>query len=281
MMEKLSTNFKTLPVVRDLKLVFISSMIVAFMMTFASVAGLVYTSSIYTSEELLQSFVSNDVINLIIGLPILLGSMWLAWRGKLIGLLFWPGAIFYVIYNYIVYTLAMPIIPIFILYPALVLISILLLIWLLTSFNGKSIQEYLEGKVRERFAGGILAGFGGLFFLRAVALIFSALSSQTSIANTELALHIADIILSLALVIGGVALWRRQALGYMAGLGLLFMASMLFIGLILLMLLQPTLTGAPIVYSDLLVITFMGMICFIPFGLFVRGVLSKKTCDSK
>jgi hypothetical protein len=34
-----------------------------------------------------------------IGLPILRGSMGLARRGKLLGLLLWPGALFYVLYH--------------------------------------------------------------------------------------------------------------------------------------------------------------------------------------
>jgi hypothetical protein len=38
--------------------------------------------------------VANNVGNLVIGLAILLGAMGLARRGRLIGLLFWPGALF-------------------------------------------------------------------------------------------------------------------------------------------------------------------------------------------
>jgi hypothetical protein len=49
------------------------------------------------------------VVNLLIGLPILLGSMWLARRGQLIGLFLWPGALLFVLYNDIIYVFAMPI----------------------------------------------------------------------------------------------------------------------------------------------------------------------------
>jgi hypothetical protein len=49
---------------------------------------------------------------------------------------------------------------------------------------------------------------------------------------------------------------------------------MLFIGLIIFLLLQPFLTTAPFVLVDVVVIFIMGMICFIPFALFVRGVVS-------
>jgi hypothetical protein len=67
-------------------------------------------------------------------------------------------------------------------------------------------------------------------------------------------------------------LWRKQALGYVAGAGLLFQTSMLFVGLILVLLLQPLLTNAPFALADVLVVLAMGLIAFIPFGLFLRGL---------
>ena len=95
-------------------------------------------------------------------------------------------------------------------------------------------------------------------------------------AETELALQIADVVITPAWVIGGILLWRRQALGYVTGLGLLFQASMLFIALIIFLLLQPFLTTAPFVLVDVVVIFVMGLICFVPFALFVRGMVSKR-----
>ena len=66
----------------------------------------------------------------------------------------------------------------------------------------------------------------------------------------------------------------------MAGLGLLFQASMLFIGLIIFLLLQPILTQAPLALVDIVVVFVMGLICFIPFGLFLRGAKGGQTKSS-
>jgi hypothetical protein len=68
-------------------------------------------------------------------------------------------------------------------------------------------------------------------------------------------------------------LLRQQALGYVGGTGLLFLGSMLFVGLILFLLLQPLLTDAQFVLTDIIVTFVMGLICFIPFGFFLRGVI--------
>ena len=77
-------------------------------------------------------------------------------------------------------------------------------------------------------------------------------------------------------IIGGVLLWRRKALGYVVGLGLLFQASMLFIGLITLFLLQPLISGNRFRPNDVLVVFAMGLICFVPFALFARGATLKQ-----
>jgi len=264
----------SLPTRRNLTLIYALSFIIAILMAAASVTGLVHRAVIYPTDDLLQSFVSNDVVNLLIGLPILLGSMWSARRGKLIGLLLWPGALFFVLYNYMVYVFAMPLNVAFLLHLTLVTLSAYTIIGLIASIDGEAVQQRLTGSVPERVAGGILAGLGLLFFVRVIGVIVSALTSQTPIAETELALHVSDFLITPAWVIGGVLLWRRKEFGYVTGLGLLFQASMLFIGLIIFLLLQPFLTAAPFVLADVVVIFILGLICFIPFALFVRGVVS-------
>jgi hypothetical protein len=279
-MNKDQARNASLPVKHNLTLIYALSFIIAILMAAASVAGLLCQTSVYPTDELLQSFLPNDVANLLIGLPMLLASMWLTRRGKLIGLLFWPGALFFVLYNDIVYVFAMPLNLAFLAHLALVMLSVYTLIGLLTSIDGKVVQQRLSGTVPERLAGGILAGLGLLFFLIVIGTIVNAFISHTQIAETELALHIADFLITPAWVVCGVLLWQRKAFGYVAGLGLLFQASMLFIGLIIVLLLRPFLTAAPFSLVDVVVIFVMGLICFIPFTLFIRGLLLDRNSSS-
>ena len=265
-----------LPIRRSIAWAYALSFVIAVLMAAASVAGLLYRDVIYPTEELLDSFVSNDVVILAIGLPILLGSMWLARRGKLIGLLLWPGALFSVLYNYIVYVFAMPLNMAFLLHLALVTLSVYTNKGLVASIDGKAVRRRLIGAVSERAAGGVLTGLGLLFIFRVIGAMANALAGQAPIAETELALHISDFVIAPAWIIGGVLLWRREPFGYVAGLGLLFQGSMLFIGLIVFLLLRPFLTSAPFVLLDVVVISVLGLICFIPFALFVRGVVSNR-----
>lgn len=279
----MNTNQKdtaNLPIRCNLTLAYAISLVIAALMAIASVAGLLYQTIIYPTDELLQSFVTNDVVNLFIGLPILLGSMWLARRGKLIGLLFWPGALFFVFYTYIVYVLSMPLNVAFLLHLTLVTLSAYTMIGLVASIDGKTVQKRLTGAVPERVGGGVLVGLGILFFVRVIVVMVNAIIDQAPVPATEIALNVSDFLIAPALVIGGVLLWQCKSLGYVTGLGLLFQASMLFIGLIFILILRPFMTTAQFVLSDVLVVFVMGMVCFIPFALFVRGAASKRNPSS-
>ena len=263
-----------LPTRRPLTLIYALSLVIALLMAAASLLGLLYRTVTYPADDLAQSFVPTDVVNLFIGLPVLLGSVWLARRGKLIGLLLWPGALLYGLYHYIVYVVALPLSPVFVLHLILLMLSAYTLIALIAAIDSEAVRRRLAGSVPERVAGGVLAGLGILFALRPIGVLVGALVSQTPVSGAERALHASDFVISPTWVIGGVLLWRRQSLGYLAGLGLLFQASMLFVGLVLFLLLQPFLAGAPFVLTDVLVILALGLVCFVPFALYVRGVLS-------
>jgi hypothetical protein len=261
-----------LPVKGNLKLAYILSWAITVLMAAASIIGLVYRETIYPTDELIEMIMPNDVINLVVGVPLLLVSMWLAWRGKTIGLLLWPGALVYSFYNYLANIFVVPFNLNYLLGLILVTLCAYTLIALVASIDTVAVQAQLTGKVPERLVGGITAAFGILFAGRVIVMVGGALVNQTPIDSIDLAVMVADFVISPAMVIGGVLLWQRKALGYAAGLGLLFQASMLFIGLIAFLLIQPVLTDAPFSLTDVLVVAVMGLVCFVPFGLFVRGV---------
>jgi hypothetical protein len=248
-----------------------ASILVTIIMAAVSIAGLAARTTVYPSEELAEAFVPNDVVNLFVGLPILLGSMWLARRGSLAGLLCWPGALFFVLYNYLAYIFVVPLSWAFMVYLGLVVLSLYTLVGLIASIDGEAVRQRLAGKVHEKFAAGVITGFGLLFFLRVILVSAQSISSGDLMSEIEYAANFSDFFTAPAMLIGGVLLWRRKAFGYLAGLGLLFQASMLFIALIIYLILQPILTTVPFALVDVVVVAVMGLICFVPFGFFFGG----------
>jgi hypothetical protein len=247
------------------------------MMAALSLWGLMAPDSLYPSDAFIQSYQVNDAVNLLVGLPALAMSLWLVRHGRLIGFLFWPGALLYVLYNYLAYVFGLPFRWFSLIFLALVLLSAILLYVLLRDIDHHHVQSRLAGKVPEVLAGWLLIIFGVGFFLRALGIVVSAILEHTALPVSEVGVLVADIVLSLPWAIGGLRLIQRRPFGYGGGLGFLFALSMLFLGLTLLLLLQPVLTDAPFDATSLLVILGMSLVCFIPFGLFVRGVLRVDT----
>ncbi len=266
-----------LPIRGSLSFVYAASFLTCMLMAGVSIAGIQYRDLIYPTENQVRSFVPNDVVNLGIGLPVLLGSMYLAWRGKWAGPLCWIGALFFVFYNYTAYVFAMPINWAFLVHLLLATLSAYTLIGLVANIDANLVQQRLERAVPEKLAGGVLAVLGLLFLLRVMAVIINALTHGAVVAETDLAVNISDFLTSPAWVIGGILLWRRKGLGYVTGLGLLLQGSMQFVALAIYLIVRSFLTATSFPILDAMVVMSMGFFCFIPFGLFFRGVVSRQT----
>lgn len=269
-------NTSSLPLKQNISTTYTFSLITAFLMIVVSIAGLFFSSSMYPIEEVQHSSVATDVVNLFIVLPVLIGSMLLAQRGKLLGLLFWPGALFIVTYHYLAYAIALTSFWQSAIYLLLVVLSVYTIYRLLSSMDSLSIQDQLTGKVQERFAGVVLAGFGVLFFFWRGSLAVQSMMGSAVLSKPQFATTITDSILAPAWVIVGVLVWRKQALGYVCGGGLLFQLNMLFIGSYVYFALQPILAGTPFPTNDFVAVFVMGLVCLVPFILFTRGILTSK-----
>ncbi len=268
------SSLYTEPFNRRLTTAWALSILAGALMAVMSLAGLVFPQALYPTQDLIQAFRLNDAVNLVVGLPLLVGAMGLHRRGELAGLLLWPGALLYTLYNYLVYLIGMPFG-----WPtasalALVLVSAYAIFSLVQITAAEPLRERLVGTVGEKLAGWVLVIFGSAFLLRALGILVGAGVGQAPLPLTEIGLLIADISLSILLIAGGASLLRRLPLGYASGAGLLYSASALFLGLIMVLLLQPVFEERPLATVDVLVVAVLGLVCFVPFGLFLQGVLS-------
>ncbi|MDQ6670219.1 MAG: hypothetical protein M3069_05635 [Chloroflexota bacterium] len=90
-----------LPITRSLTLVYELSSLLAILLVVTSVAGLVFVQrGLYTPDPTtIPAFIGQDALTLLLGLPLLIGSMMLARRGSLGGLVLCTGALFYFAYS--------------------------------------------------------------------------------------------------------------------------------------------------------------------------------------
>jgi hypothetical protein len=264
----------SLPVTRNLTLAYAFSLVIAVIMAVVAAAGLLFPGTVYPTDEVIMSFAPVDAFHLVVGLPVLLGSLWLARRGKLIGLLCWPGALLYLLYSYITNLVGVPFGILFLPYLLLVTLSAYTTIGLVASIDSEAVRQRLNGNVPARVAGGILIGLTILFIILNVSAVITALTSQPP-GEPEHPVYvlIADFTVVIpTCLVGGLLLWRRQALGYVGGAGLLLMYSLLFAGLIPVMVFPTFYDASPMPVVDIVMIFIWCIMCFILFVLFVRGI---------
>src|SRR5581483_7712677 len=175
--------------------------------------------------QTLPTFLGQDGLTLVVGLPLLLGSMWLARRGSLRGLLLWPGALFYFAYSYAYYLLSPEFNVLYLAYIAVVSTSAYALLYLLLSINAEAVRARFSERTPTRLAGSFLAVMALLIAGRWVAMIVSDLASGTAPSRVDLGVWPMDLGVAFpAMFWGGVWLWRKEPLGYLAG-GLLLVKA--------------------------------------------------------
>jgi hypothetical protein len=282
---------KPLPAKRDLTLSYRTSLIVAALMAFASAGGLLLgsgglygphpTHSLGVTEAeagvLLPGFLGQDAFSLFVGLPLLLGSLWLARRGSLIGLLFWPGVLFYALYWYVLYLTGAPFSVLFLVYVPLVTLSAFTTIGLVSSIDGEEVRRRLSDAVPARVIGAILVVLGLLTLAQdASGALITALVEDAPADPAARSVWIVDLALQApTVIVGGVLLWHHQPLGYVAGAGLLLQYGLSAVGFVAGMVLESVLAGSPLDAATSIVLLVFGIVCCVPLAFFVRGAIAR------
>ena len=182
----------------------------------------------------------------------------------------------YITYVYTTYLLGLPFNSLFIPYLLLVLLSSYTIIGLLVSFDSEKIRQKLTGHVPIKISGVIIFSLTCLFIAFQSYSILNSLINQLDVDQIMLAQWIDDLIIAAPpAIIIGIFMIQRKSLGYTSGVSLLLLFSMLFFGLIPVLMIKGILTGTPVNFLDILIVAASSMICFIPFILFVKKVYLK------
>lgn len=204
----------------SLRIPYLLTLIVAALLIVSSVAGLLFGQrGLYQPEpRMLAAFMSQDVISLIVGLPLLLGSLWLARRGSARGLLLWLGTLFYIAYGYAYYVFAAPFGVLFFVYVALVALSLYSTVWALLTLRAEDVRSHFRAATPVRAVASYLLGIALIFSLMWTTSIVVTLASGAEIDPVLRLVASLDFIAPLpSMLIGGLLLWRRHAWGYVVG----------------------------------------------------------------
>jgi hypothetical protein len=199
---------------------YILSIIAALLATAASAAGLftaLYRDNTWVSSQLR----GNDVVTLILGVPLLLVGMYFARRGSQRGLMVWLGGLWYIFYNYMFYLFGAAFNEFFLVYTAIFALSTLALIFTLIKVDARRIAGMFVDRTPVRLISGYMLFWavflGGLWIAQSVAFIFTGQLPQSVIdagGQTNVVFAIDLSIMIPALILGAVWLWKRQPWGF-------------------------------------------------------------------
>lgn len=206
----LHTTFKTASLL---------SAIIAILAIVASVGGL-FSDHLYRDNAwATTAFRGDDLVTLVIAVPLLVGALILARRGRPRAQLIWLAMVAYMVYNYAFYLFGATFNRFFLLYVALVSLSILALIFGLQAIDINGISQQFHVRTPVKWISGFMLVFavvlGGLWIFQSLSYVVTGQLPQLPGYNLVFALDLSLLVPSL--VLGAILLWKRSAWGYVLG----------------------------------------------------------------
>src|SRR3712207_6747181 len=170
-----------IPLKNKLTLAYTLSSLLVILLLVSSVVGLLYGGGgFYDSYPVaLAGPVGQDGVTLVVGIPLLVVSMWLTRRGSTRGLLLWAGALFYFAYCYF-FNVVGGFNALFLVYIAVVSASLYGLLSLLFAIDAEALRDRFAARTPTRLVGGLFIGISLLF-----ALMWGGMSITSAVAGVQ------------------------------------------------------------------------------------------------
>ncbi|MBI5034297.1 MAG: hypothetical protein HZB51_27565 [Chloroflexi bacterium] len=190
----------------------------------------------------------NDIITLLVGLPILVISTWLAFRGSLRGRLLLTGTIGYLLYTYMSMAMLTSFNALFLVYVALFALGLYAFILCMMSFDLKTLPQHYSEHLPRGWIAALLFVVGGFLALAWLGRVMTPIMQNQTPAlenTTTFVIQAMDLALIVPLaILSGILLLRRNAWGYL--LASVFVLKAIALGLaVSAMSINMTLAGTP------------------------------------
>ncbi len=220
---------------QEIRMVVRLSILLAMLLVFVSTIGLFFPN-VYLKEtpNWTAQAVGQDIFDLFLVVPFLLITAVFIRMKRRTGLLLWSGAIFYLIYSFVIYSFAVHFNHLFILYCLILGLSFYSFMYFLVSQIKQPIADWFDNKVPTKGIGIYLIAIACVFYLLWLSEIVPAMIAGATPRNIiEMGLltnpvHALDLSIVLpGIIIVGALLLRRKPLGLLlAPTVLVFMVLM-------------------------------------------------------
>jgi len=178
--------------------------------------GLYYYDTVSTVAQMQ----GNDIITLVVGLPLLLISTWLAFRGSLRGRLLLTGTLAFFLYTYMSMSMLTAYNVLFLVYVALFTMSLYAFILCMLSFDLADLPRHFSEQLPRGWIACVLFAVGGFLSLAWFGRVIPELlhpETPAALENTTTrVIQAMDLALIAPLaILSGILLLRRSAWGYL------------------------------------------------------------------
>lgn len=194
----------------------------AFFATVASAAGLFVPGLYRDAPAWAAQARGTDLVTLMVAVPTLAISLLFAAHGSRRAVVIWLGVLGYILYMYVISAFDVVFNPLFLVYVAVLALSLFSLVALLTRLDADEARAHIDRGLPRRTIGGYLIGVAALFLLAWLSDIIPAVvrgNSPASLDGTTLPtnpVHVLDLSALLPLAaLSGVWLWQRRPWGYL------------------------------------------------------------------
>lgn len=197
------------------RLAFILSIVLIFLSAFASTGGLLIDDLYRDSDTIKTAWFGNDLVTLVVAIPVLSVSLFLQRKGSQRALVLWIGLLGYMVYNYAFYLFGAVFNSFFLIYVAVFSISIYALILALLSVDVITVKHYFSEKTPVKIISIFLLFISLPLAIAELGMCINALIRGESPAAPPLifALDLSVVVPNTALA--AVLLWKKRSWGYM------------------------------------------------------------------
>jgi len=203
------------------KATYVLSISIAILAALTSIGGLLLPDMYRDNPFVKTTWLGNDAVTLFVAIPILVAAMVYSARGSSKGQLIWMGMLDYMLYNYAFYLFGAAFNWFFLIYTALLALSIFALIFGLIDLDINGISQQFRKEAPVKWIGGyflfVASGLGLVYLIQSISFIFT----DNVPAIVTMSGHPTNVVFALDLtllipwlILGAFWLMKRQPWGY-------------------------------------------------------------------
>ena len=194
------------------------SIVLAALMVTQAVLGLLASGAYRDVAWIKATWFGNDLVTLLIAVPLLLGATRFASQGSTRARLVWLGVLAYAVYNYTYYVLGAALNVFFAIYVITFVVSVASLILGLVGTDATAVATAFSDRTPARAISGyyvfVATGLSAVWLGTWAAYAFAGRPTPVATEAFHLVAALDMTLMVPALVTGGVLLWRRRPWGY-------------------------------------------------------------------